>query len=367
MANKKIEIQLFGDVSLNGLYCDPLYQVELKKSLTEFNQKIGRGDLRIINWEAPITRVGQLNPVKNPAIATTIESAKIFCNAFPIDIATLGNNHIGDCLQEGLDTTLDFLHSLDVKTLGAEKEIEKVSKPLVLTIHDSRIGLLNFLGSETNAKIPSELNIHVNDIDDDRIYKLIREAKNEVDYLMVALHWGIEFIQYPSPEQKNIARNCIDAGASVIIGHHSHCLQGYENYNNGIIFYSLGNFIFSGLKGKESFGWPSFCNRGGFYRLFIDAENEMSVKFHPFEVSNLGVDPKDNPKSTRIQNRLSKNLDLSDFRYKWLYRINLYKNWFVRLPLFLMRTKGGFFKGFLSYFKLKYFKLLFSYFFKKRN
>jgi len=43
---------------------------------------------------------------------------------------------------------------------------------------------------------------------------------------------------------KRISRNAIDYGAKVVLGHHPHVIQGIEAYKEGIIAYSLGNFVF---------------------------------------------------------------------------------------------------------------------------
>ena len=57
-------------------------------------------------------------------------------------------------------------------------------------------------------------------------------------------HWGYEYSFYPLPYQMRSARQMIDAGASVILGHGPHYPQGIERYRDGRIVYSLGNFIF---------------------------------------------------------------------------------------------------------------------------
>ena len=58
------------------------------------------------------------------------------------------------------------------------------------------------------------------------------------------MHWGEEYVSYPSPEQQQMAHAFVDAGANAVIGHHPHVMQGYEEYHGGYIFYSLGNFNF---------------------------------------------------------------------------------------------------------------------------
>ena len=363
--SNKVEIQIFGDVSLNGLFCDPQYHKDLQVSLQNLDVQIGPADLRIVNWEAPITKEGKFNPNKKPAIATTPKTAQIFCDAFPIDVATLGNNHIGDCLSEGLETTLSFFEARNTKTIGAAKTLQAVQTAEIIDIKGVSIGVLNFLGKETNPKIPEEYNIFVNDINQSSMLTQIKNWSSKVEHLFVILHWGIEYVQYPSFNQRKLAKQCIDAGASVIIGHHSHCLQGVEEYKNKLIFYSLGNFIFSGLKGRENFGWPSFCNRGGMYKIYLNKNEKINYEFMPFKTSNKGIEILDVRKSIKLQEKLTKNLRKSNFLYKIIRINNVAINWFFRLPLFLVKTKGGIIQGAMSYLKIKYFRLFLSYFFPK--
>ena len=60
---------------------------------------------------------------------------------------------------------------------------------------------------------------------------------------MVSVHWGEEFIQEPAPSEIRLARRLVDAGATLVIGHHPHVLRGIERYGDGCIVYSLGNFV----------------------------------------------------------------------------------------------------------------------------
>ena len=48
----------------------------------------------------------------------------------------------------------------------------------------------------------------------------------------------------PTAEQRQLARAAVDAGAALVLGSHSHVLQGWEQYGGGLIVYSLGNFVF---------------------------------------------------------------------------------------------------------------------------
>jgi poly-gamma-glutamate synthesis protein (capsule biosynthesis protein) len=78
----------------------------------------------------------------------------------------------------------------------------------------------------------------------DRILADIAKAKAQTNHVLVSLHWGHEFINYPSAAQVELGHRIIDAGASLVLGHHPHVLQGVERYHGGMIAYSLGNFVF---------------------------------------------------------------------------------------------------------------------------
>jgi poly-gamma-glutamate synthesis protein (capsule biosynthesis protein) len=68
-----------------------------------------------------------------------------------------------------------------------------------------------------------------------------------VDHVVLMLHWGLEYSPLPTPEQVAFARAACDRGVSVILGHHSHCIQGVEHYRGGVIAYSLANLTDDGV------------------------------------------------------------------------------------------------------------------------
>jgi poly-gamma-glutamate synthesis protein (capsule biosynthesis protein) len=58
------------------------------------------------------------------------------------------------------------------------------------------------------------------------------------------MHNGIEYMPKPSKSQIEFAHAAIDCGATLVVGHHPHVIQPEEHYKAGLIFYSLGNFVF---------------------------------------------------------------------------------------------------------------------------
>jgi poly-gamma-glutamate synthesis protein (capsule biosynthesis protein) len=68
----------------------------------------------------------------------------------------------------------------------------------------------------------------------------------------VSFHFGDEYQPLSNDRQKRIARAAVDAGADIVVGHHAHVAQEVEEYNNGVIAYSLGNFVFDQYFSEET-------------------------------------------------------------------------------------------------------------------
>lgn len=97
-----------------------------------------------------------------------------------------------------------------------------------------------------------------------RMINEIKEAKKQADIVLVSIHshfYDERQTNKPSQFIETFAHNCIDAGADVIIGHGPHELQGIEKYKDGLIFYSIGNYIFE-TETVEYQPWDAYINQG---------------------------------------------------------------------------------------------------------
>lgn len=70
------------------------------------------------------------------------------------------------------------------------------------------------------------------------------KARAEAVILTVHSHEPSNLHQAPADFLREFAHAAIDAGAALVVGHGPHQLRGIEVYNQGVILYSLGNFIF---------------------------------------------------------------------------------------------------------------------------
>ena len=111
--------------------------------------------------------------------------------------------------------------------------------------------------------------------DPTNLVEMIQEAKNNADVSIVFVHWGVERAEMPEDYQRELAMKYIDAGADMVIGAHSHCLQGMEVYNGKLITYSLGNFIFNGRYNKTMA-----------LKATVEEDNSIKAQFIPCESSS---------------------------------------------------------------------------------
>jgi len=163
------------------------------------------------------------------------------------DVLSLANNHMFDYGREALEDTFKRLEEADIDYIGAGLNEQEAYFPLIKEVNGTKIAFLAYtdLGPES-WKATEEYSgmAWINEEDMEIIKNDIEKAKQESDILVVSLHSGNEYSIIPSFFQSYFFKACIDAGADIGIGHHPHVVQDIEEYGNGWIAYSLGNFVF---------------------------------------------------------------------------------------------------------------------------
>ena len=157
------------------------------------------------------------------------------------NVMSVANNHIMQHGKRPYHDTLCLLERNNIKPVGIAED-----KDLCVPFFRAIKGLIFcFLAySLRPEKYCTEAEVLYAKTQVSSIVTQLRSLKRECDVIVLSLHWGDEFIEVPAQEQIESAHLLIDAGASIILGHHSHTLQGIERYKHGVIAYSLGNFVF---------------------------------------------------------------------------------------------------------------------------
>jgi len=196
----------------------------------------------IINLEYPITKSNQPAPNKINLKADTSYIIDTFGKP-PVAVC-LANNHIMDFGEQGFLDTINSLDKLGVKYFGCGSLKDNCFNPTYIEIDGKKVALLGYACPSTNALF---VNKDVRGVMQDnplRIKEDILLAQgNKADKIIISIHWGAEEVFRPKPDDIKIARSAIDAGADLVVGHHSHCIQPFEIYKGKYIFYGLGNCI----------------------------------------------------------------------------------------------------------------------------
>jgi len=240
-----MKISLVGDVALNGLFThQPEKNIEKFQNVLDI---LHDSDVVFANLETPIEGKKGPNRFKlahGGIINFTTES--VLNEILPllnISAVSLANNHIYDFGNNGISRTIQCLDKLMIKHTGAGINPEQVS-PIFIEKDNIKIGFIAYVDKNTNPQIEPSAQIFINEFEENIIIQEIKKTKLGCNFLILSLHWGIDYSYYPTVYQRKVAKKFIDAGANIIMGHHPHTIQPFEKYGNGIIFYSLGSFCY---------------------------------------------------------------------------------------------------------------------------
>ena len=166
-----------------------------------------------------------------------------------VDLAVLANNHVFDYGEEGLTDTLNTFRDHGLPFVGAGENLEEASAIYYAELEHCTVAYVagNRVEWEEQTRGATEdrSGVFRTAESNDLICRRIAEARENADFVVVYIHWGIENVEWLEDYQLASGKEFIDAGADVVVGDHPHVVQGIEWYEGKPIFYSLGNFWFS--------------------------------------------------------------------------------------------------------------------------
>lgn len=223
-------------------------------------------DVTIANLEGPITdaAVCQKKAYSFKFASTTGDMLR----ENGIDIVSLSNNHSFDCFAQGVVDTRKNLTTARVGFMGGGGDIN--NSVYIKTIKGKSFAFVGI--DETVRPIPIE-----------DFYPFIQNLAAQHDAVIVNIHWGVEYQKQPTSSQKSIGHKLIDSGAIAVIGHHPHVTEPFELYNGGVIYYSLGNFIFDQVGVEE--------NKGGVAAIHFDIGKGSGANAKTISISDAKMLP----------------------------------------------------------------------------
>lgn len=240
----KITLGFVGDIMLDR---GVAYSVNknFKGDYTKIFEKadfLKEPDIMFANLEGPIsdkgTQAGSIYSFRmDPAVVPALKDSGI-------DVVSFANNHVGDYARPAFEDTITRMRSIGILTCGAGMNKLEAETPAIFDVQGFRVGFLCFSDVGPSFMEATDTDSGILLANDPAFDTIIKNAKQEVNTLVVSFHWGEEYQTVHNDRQEALAHRAIDNGADMIVGHHPHVIQDVSSYNGVSIIYSLGNFIF---------------------------------------------------------------------------------------------------------------------------
>ena len=206
-------------------------------------------DIMMANNEFPYSDRGTPTPGKTFTFRADPKDVHIMKD-MGVDIVTLGNNHAYDYGPDALSDTIDILNDAKLPFVGAGKNIDEAMHPAYFHANGKTVSIvaatqIERLGSPDTKEATADSPGVLRTLDPKKAVAAIEEAAANSDFTVMFVHWGTESTDLVEKSQRDLARAYVDAGADLVIGAHSHCLQGIDYVDDVPVFYSLGNFWFN--------------------------------------------------------------------------------------------------------------------------
>lgn len=230
-----VVITFVGDMMFDRYIRAQAEENDYNEILFDVKNQLQGADFVVGNLEGPITNFSSVSTYDSadpnhyrftfaPEVAELLASHNI-------RLASIGNNHIENFGADGIDQTTNFLQEAGVQFIGHPFDPARMST--TTKINGQRFGFTSYNYADNSTAQDTV----------DEITRLKTE-KPTPEWVIVYAHWGQEYNKQPSVQQRELARQFIDAGADIIIGTHPHVIQSKEMYKGAPIYYSLGNFVF---------------------------------------------------------------------------------------------------------------------------
>jgi len=229
-------------------------------------------DLTIANLEVPLTDVD--DPQRSDIVLRGDPALVADVAALGLQAVSLANNHCGDHGWAALQAMADELERAGVRALGIGPNVDAAFTPVLCHIGGMDVALVaaTCVGFERNLAAPDRPGmagvrvassfqpdegrlawepgspplVHpaVRGDDEMRLLDAVRRARAMAPLVLTVVHWGVSWADRPERYQRDLGRRLVEAGASAVLGCHSHTVQGVEVHRGAPVFHGLGSFVF---------------------------------------------------------------------------------------------------------------------------
>jgi hypothetical protein len=225
-------------------------------------------DITAVNLETPVVddpyydprrpRPASFHPSKEFAFASA-PAAAVALKEAGVDVVDLGNNHVFDRLQAGVEETRGNLTAAGLTpgsgSFGAGLDADQAWAPAIREAHGQRVA---FLGCTSFQEAQAISNVATSDkggaarCSHARLRTAVAEASRRADVVVVMVHGGDNYERTPSAELRALSDTAVAAGATIVVNHHPHVVGGVRFADGKLTAWSMGNLLF------DQTMWPTF-------------------------------------------------------------------------------------------------------------
>ncbi len=202
---------------------------------------LGAADVGFANLEFPVGEPGWVSPGRAPGFYHDPEVPAALARA-GVRVVSLANNHLMDCGRRGLDRTLEACAAAGLAAVGAGRTLDEACRPARLEVAGRRVVVLAYATPSAHRARPDRPGVAP--LEPARMAADLLRWRGEADLLVVSVHWGSMYVDYPPPHLVELAGALARGGADLVLGHHPHVTQGFSRTGAHLTLFSLGDVVF---------------------------------------------------------------------------------------------------------------------------
>lgn len=240
---------------------------DFKPMISYIKEIVSNYDIAYYNQET-ILGGSELGLSDYPTFNSPYEAGDAMLDA-GFNLVSLATNHTMDSGKKAVENSCKYWQSKEnVLTAGSYCSEEERNKINIKEINNIKYTMLNYTYGTNGMPVSNDYLVNVWPTDIDNInnpekdtkyqaYKKqvkedIDKVKDKVDFLIVAMHWGVEYTHEPTAYEKDMASYLASLGVNLIIGTHPHVIQPVTWIDDTLVIYSLGNFISAQYQNKST-------------------------------------------------------------------------------------------------------------------
>lgn len=239
--------------------------VEKGYPFTHVGERLRAADFLVGNLECVVSPKGMSANPRHTALRAPLSTIGLLKEA-GVDLVSIANNHTPDFGPAAFEDMVERLTTEKMPFIGGRSLANGAEEPFVTTVNGLRIGFLGFYLQTLEGQVAD-----------------VQRARPGVDFLVTFHHWGREGSSEPLGLQKRLGKALLEAGADLVVGTHAHVLSPEGWYGGKLVFYGLGNFVFSGMNIDE------LHRTGGYLEVTVGRRRLIDRRFYRIRLDDNGA------------------------------------------------------------------------------